>query len=44
MKQNRDPRNKPTLNGQLISNKGGKNIQWRKEYFQQALGKLNNYM
>ena len=31
MEQNREPRNKPTLNGQLIYNKGGKNIQWRKD-------------
>ena len=30
MEQNRDPTNKPKHYGQLIYNKGGKNIQWRK--------------
>ena len=30
MEQNRQPRNKPT-HGQLIYDKGGKNIQWRKD-------------
>ena len=28
---NREPRNKPTIYSQLIFNKGGKNIQWRKD-------------
>ena len=31
MEQNREPRNKPTQLGQLIFNKGGKTIQWRKD-------------
>ena len=30
MDQNRDPRNNPHTYGQLIYNKGGKNIQWGK--------------
>ena len=31
MEQNRKLRNKPVHYGQLIYNKGGKNIQWRKD-------------
>ena len=31
MKQNRQPRNKPCAQGQLIFDKGGKNIQWGKD-------------
>ena len=31
VEQNRDPRNKPIIYSQLIFNKGGKTIQWRKE-------------
>ena len=43
MQQNRDPRNKPTH--QLIFDKGGKNIQCRKESLQQAvLGKLDDHV
>ena len=33
MEQNREPRNKPTHYSQLIFDKGGKNIQWRKGSF-----------
>ena len=34
----------PQLYGQLIFKKGGKNMQWKKESFQQmALGKLDSY-
>ena len=32
VEQNREPRN-PHTYGQLIYNKGGKNIQWRKDVF-----------
>ena len=32
MEQNREPRNKPKHYGQLIFDKGTKNIQWRKNY------------
>ena len=32
--QNREPRNKPSHYGQLIFNKEGKNIQWRKKSLQ----------
>ena len=40
MKQNREPRNKPS-HLQLIFDKGGKNIQWEKESLQQVvLGEL----
>lgn len=40
MEQNREPRNKPTLHGQLIWNKGGKNIQWEKrQCLQNGTGK-----
>ena len=31
MEQNREPRNKPTAYIQLTFEKGGKNIQWRKD-------------
>ena len=31
MKQNREPRNNPSIYGQLIYDKRGKNIQWRKD-------------
>ena len=31
VEQNREPRNKPTIYNQLIFNKEGKNIQWRKD-------------
>ena len=31
MEQNREPRNKAMLYGQLISDKRGKNIQWGKD-------------
>ena len=31
MEQNREPRNGPIFCGQLIYNKGGKNIQWGKD-------------
>ena len=31
MEQNRKPRDKPCTNGYLIFDKGGKNIQWRKD-------------
>ena len=31
MKQNREPRNKPRYYGQLIFDKGGKNIKWEKD-------------
>ena len=30
MEQDRKPRNKPSTYGQLIYDKGGKNIQWKK--------------
>ena len=29
--ENREPRNKPTHNGQLIHDKGDKNMQWKKD-------------
>ena len=31
MEQDRKPRDKPTHNGHFIFDKGGKNIQWRKD-------------
>ena len=31
MEQDRKPRNKPCTSAQLIYDKGGKNIQWRKD-------------
>ena len=31
MEQNKEPRNKPITYGQLIFDKGGKNIQWEKD-------------
>ena len=31
MKQDREPRNEPTHLGQLVYDKGGKNIQWGKD-------------
>ena len=33
MEQNREPKNKSVHYGQFIYNKGGKNIQWRKDSF-----------
>ena len=33
MEQNREPRNKPTHLWSINYNKGGKNIQWRKDSF-----------
>ena len=40
-----EPRNEPTHQGQLIFDKGGKNIQWRKESLLQVLlGKLDRLM
>ena len=38
MEQNRQSINKPTCYGQLIFNKGDKNIQWRKETVSSASG------
>ena len=31
MEQNKEPRNKPLMYGQLIFHKGGKEIQWRRD-------------
>ena len=33
IEQNREPRNKPCLDGQLIYNKGGKTVQWENKNF-----------
>ena len=33
MEQNREPRNKPSLYGQLIFDKGGSSIKWSKDSF-----------
>ena len=44
MEQNRKPEMNPQLYGQLIFNKRGKNIQWRKSLQQMVLGKLDSNM
>ena len=46
MEQNREPRNAPQLYGQLIFDKAGKNIQWKKRQSlqQMVLGKLDSHM
>ena len=46
MEQNREPKMDPQLYGQLIFNKAGKNIQWKKIQFlpQMVLGKLESNM
>ena len=31
MEQNREPRKNPCIHGQLIYNKGARNIQWEKD-------------
>ena len=38
MKQDREPRINPHIHGQLIYNKAGKNIQWRKERLSSTSG------
>ena len=43
--ENREPRNKPDTSSQLIFDKGGKNIKWERQSFQQVmLEKLDNCM
>jgi len=46
MEEDRNPDINPHTYGQLIHDKGGKTIQWRKESLpqQMVLGKLNSYI
>ena len=40
MNQNRKPRINPCTYGELIYNKGGKNIKWRKDTLIGSVGKI----
>ena len=46
MEENRETRNRPQLYGQLIFNRAGKNVQWKKRQSlqQMVLGKLDSHM